>query len=110
MTAINGKLTIALASAACIHKTALAFSINALYIILHQHISIWVWFCCCRLKADEWLVEVRRLRNLLDRKLNEILNTSVRQTSTVISQVVCDKLKQFTVKAIEHEVNKALGK
>lgn len=64
-----------------------------------------------RLKADEWLVEVRRLRNLLDRKLNEILNTSTRQSSAAaISQVVCDKLKQFTVKAIEHEVNKAFGK
>lgn len=56
----------------------------------------------------ELTVECVKLQKLLENKFLEILN-NLRQDQHINEQI-CDKIKQFQIKALEHEINKALGK
>lgn len=48
-----------------------------------------------------------KLQKLLENKFHDILNNS--RQDQHINEQICDKIKQFQVKALEHEINKALG-
>lgn len=56
---------------------------------------------------NELVIECQKLQNLLESKFRELLS-NVRQDQHINEQI-CDKIKQFQAKALEHEINQALG-
>lgn len=66
-------------------------------------VSIFCYFLILRnLKPDDWIGKSNLLRQILEKKIDQILNASP-------NEMLCNNLRQYRVRVLEKEINVACG-